>query len=53
VGDVEPGTTMGGTPALELREARGVYLSLPRLPELMRRVKALEKAVGLKDGPSS
>lgn len=51
VGDVEPGTTMGGTPALELRDARAVYLSLPRLPEFIKRVKALEKAVGIKDAP--
>jgi UDP-3-O-[3-hydroxymyristoyl] glucosamine N-acyltransferase len=52
VGDVEPGKTMGGSPAMELREARGVYLSLPRLPELIKRVKALEKAVGIKDAPA-
>jgi UDP-3-O-[3-hydroxymyristoyl] glucosamine N-acyltransferase len=44
-GDIEPGATVAGSPAMDIREAKLVFLSIPRLPELLKRVKALEKTV--------
>jgi UDP-3-O-[3-hydroxymyristoyl] glucosamine N-acyltransferase len=52
VGDVEPGATVGWTPAMDMREVRPMVLSITRLPELVRRVRALEKLVGVKDAPA-
>ncbi len=42
----EPGTEVGGTPAMEGSLARRVYLQMSRLPELAKRVRDLEKKVG-------
>jgi UDP-3-O-[3-hydroxymyristoyl] glucosamine N-acyltransferase len=53
VGNVDAGQVVGGSPAMDLREVRAMVLSLPRLPDLIKRVKALEKAVGLKDAAGS
>lgn len=43
--DIEPGSTVGMSPAIDMKEARSVMLHLVRLPELAKRVKALEKAL--------
>jgi len=51
VGDIEPGATVGWSPAIDMREVRGMVINLPRLPDLVKRVKALEKLVGVKDPP--
>lgn len=44
ISDLETGKTYHGQPAMESRRARNVYLHLSRLPELVKRVKALERA---------
>jgi UDP-3-O-[3-hydroxymyristoyl] glucosamine N-acyltransferase len=43
--DVDPGTAVLGTPAIPIAEGRRVAVSLPRLPELLRSVRRLEKRV--------
>lgn len=43
--DVEPGAAVGMSPAMEMQQARSVMISLARLPELAKRVKALERAL--------
>jgi UDP-3-O-[3-hydroxymyristoyl] glucosamine N-acyltransferase len=51
--DVPAGQTVGGTPAVKVEVWRRVVAALPRLPELLRRVRRLEKALGSKpDGDS-
>ncbi len=44
--DVPAGATVGGYPAVEIHVWRRVSAALPRLPELFRRVRRLERAVG-------
>ena len=46
-GDVPPGTQYGGCPAVEVRQWRRVSMALPRLPGLLRRLKRVERALGL------
>lgn len=43
--DVAPGAIMSGSPGMENKLWRRVMASLPRLPELMRRVRELERKV--------
>lgn len=43
--DVPPGAVMSGSPGMENKLWRRVMVSLPRLPELMRRVRDLERKV--------
>lgn len=43
--DVAPGAIMSGSPGMENKLWRRVMVSLPRLPELMRRVRELERKV--------
>lgn len=45
IGDVEPGSSVGMSPAMDLQQARSVMIALARLPELAKRVKALEKSI--------
>lgn len=45
--DVAAGTTVGGYPASDIRVWRRVTAALPRLPELLRRVRRLEARLGL------
>ncbi|HWR03758.1 MAG TPA: UDP-3-O-(3-hydroxymyristoyl)glucosamine N-acyltransferase [Humidesulfovibrio sp.] len=42
--DLAPGTIVGGSPSMDAGTYLKVSLTLPKLPELMRRVKRLEKA---------
>jgi UDP-3-O-[3-hydroxymyristoyl] glucosamine N-acyltransferase len=43
-GDVAPGLTVAGTPAMDIALWRRCVVALARLPELLRRVRALEQA---------
>ena len=42
--DLEGGKSYLGTPAMESRHARAAYLLFTRLPDLVKRLKALERA---------
>jgi UDP-3-O-[3-hydroxymyristoyl] glucosamine N-acyltransferase len=43
---VAPGATVGGYPAIDMAVWRRVSAALPKLPELLRRVRRLERAGG-------
>jgi UDP-3-O-[3-hydroxymyristoyl] glucosamine N-acyltransferase len=45
--DVPPRAQYGGYPAMEARRWRRVTVSFPRLPELFRRLRRVERALGL------
>lgn len=45
--DVPPGAIVGGYPAVEIHVWRRVSAALPRVPELLRRVRRIESALGL------
>jgi len=45
-GDVEPGQALGGFPARQVEEWRREQAALRRLPELLARVRALERGAG-------
>ena len=45
IADVPAGRDIGGSPSLEMRQARKVYLQFVQLPELARRVQQLENAL--------
>jgi len=47
--DLPPGTLVGGSPSMDAATYLKVSLILPKLPELMRRVKRLEKAAEAKE----
>lgn len=49
--DVASGAIVGGYPAQDIHVWRRVSAALPRLPELLRRVRHLESALGLR-GPA-
>lgn len=46
--DIPPGAVYSGYPAMEARLWRRVTMSIPRLPEVFRRLRRLERALGLK-----
>jgi UDP-3-O-[3-hydroxymyristoyl] glucosamine N-acyltransferase len=46
--DVPPGGVYSGYPAMEARRWRRVTMSIPRLPALFRRVRRVERALGLR-----
>jgi UDP-3-O-[3-hydroxymyristoyl] glucosamine N-acyltransferase len=46
-GDVADNVTVGGAPAVEIRQWRRQFAALVRLPDLLRRVRSLEKKVGV------
>jgi len=48
--DLAAGGTYGGYPAVEIRQWRRYSSGLLRLGELLRRVRRLERKVGLDDG---
>jgi len=45
MGDVAPGTKVLGTPAIALEQARRTAVSLVKVPEILKRLKKLEKRV--------
>jgi UDP-3-O-[3-hydroxymyristoyl] glucosamine N-acyltransferase len=45
--DIPAGAAYGGYPAMEVRRWRRVTMSIPRVPELFRRIRRLEKAAGM------
>ena len=47
--DIPAGAVYSGYPAMEARLWRRVTMSIPRLPEVFRRLRRLERALGLKD----
>ena len=49
-GDVEAGRVVGGSPAIEHALWRRCMVALRRLPELLRRVRALEEKLGVRGG---
>jgi UDP-3-O-[3-hydroxymyristoyl] glucosamine N-acyltransferase len=44
--DLDPGESYFGYPARPVAEARRIYGALPRLPDLLKRVRALEQRIG-------
>jgi len=48
--EVPAGGVYGGYPAIEVRRWRRVVNALPRLPEVFRRLRRVEKAMGLGSG---
>jgi len=44
-GDVADGLTIGGIPAVEIRTWRRMMAAMPRLPEVFRRLRALEAKI--------
>jgi UDP-3-O-[3-hydroxymyristoyl] glucosamine N-acyltransferase len=49
-GDIPANTVFSGTPAMEIRRWRRVMGSLPRVPEVFRRLRRLEQALGIARG---
>ncbi|HUI25076.1 MAG TPA: UDP-3-O-(3-hydroxymyristoyl)glucosamine N-acyltransferase [Candidatus Kryptonia bacterium] len=45
--DVEPGATVGGIPAVDMHLWRRVSAGLLRLPELLRRLRRIERQLGI------
>ena len=50
--DVPSGAIVGGYPAVDIQIWRRVSAALPRLPELLRRVRRLETALGVQKSPA-
>jgi UDP-3-O-[3-hydroxymyristoyl] glucosamine N-acyltransferase len=51
-GDVPAGAVYGGYPAVEIRVWRRMMGALPRLPELLRRLRRVERVLGLESASS-
>jgi UDP-3-O-[3-hydroxymyristoyl] glucosamine N-acyltransferase len=49
--DIPPGAVYSGYPAMEARLWRRVTMSMPRLPEVFRRLRRVERALGLASEP--
>jgi UDP-3-O-[3-hydroxymyristoyl] glucosamine N-acyltransferase len=45
--DIPAGSVVSGSPAMEARRWRRVTMSVPRLPEVFRRLRRVERALGL------
>jgi UDP-3-O-[3-hydroxymyristoyl] glucosamine N-acyltransferase len=52
-GDVPAGAVYGGYPASEVRVWRRASAALLRLPEALRRLRRVERALGLGEEPPS
>ena len=50
--DLEDEAIVSGIPAIEVRRFRRYAVALPRMPEIIRRVRALEARIGIEDGDS-
>jgi len=48
-GDVPPGAVMSGSPAFEAREWLRAITAFPKLPEILKRLREVEKRVGVQD----
>ena len=48
-GDIPPGQTYFGSPAVPKMQRERIWVASRKLPELLKRVKALEKKLGLED----
>jgi len=48
--DIPAGTVVSGYPAMEARTWRRVIMTFPRLPEVFRRLRRLERALGIGRG---
>jgi UDP-3-O-[3-hydroxymyristoyl] glucosamine N-acyltransferase len=51
-GDVQPGLVVAGHPARPIREDRRIHGALSKLPELLRRVTELERAILPREEPA-
>jgi UDP-3-O-[3-hydroxymyristoyl] glucosamine N-acyltransferase len=51
--DVPPGAIFGGFPATEIRRWRRIVATLPSLPPALRRLRRVERALGLRGGGQS
>jgi UDP-3-O-[3-hydroxymyristoyl] glucosamine N-acyltransferase len=51
-GNVEPGSVLRGTPAMKIDEANRFYVLRKRIPELFRRVAALEEKIKMETSPN-
>jgi UDP-3-O-[3-hydroxymyristoyl] glucosamine N-acyltransferase len=49
-GDVEAGAVMSGSPAFEAREWLRAVTAFPKLPEMLRRMRELEKRLSMLEG---
>ncbi|MGC8624565.1 MAG: UDP-3-O-(3-hydroxymyristoyl)glucosamine N-acyltransferase [Phycisphaerae bacterium] len=43
--DVEPNRDIGGTPSMDLKQARRVYLNLIQLPDMIKRLREIESTL--------
>jgi UDP-3-O-[3-hydroxymyristoyl] glucosamine N-acyltransferase len=48
--DVEPNQRVFGTPAISLQEQKRVFVSMANLPEMRKRLRAVEKRLGMASG---
>lgn len=46
--DIEPNKDIGGTPSMDLKHARRVYLNFIQLPDIVKRLRAVETALDTK-----
>ncbi len=52
--DIEPNKDIGGTPSMDLKHARRVYLNFTQLPDIVKRLREVESALEeLKNKPPS
>jgi UDP-3-O-[3-hydroxymyristoyl] glucosamine N-acyltransferase len=49
--DVPAGAVFSGYPAVEIRTWRRIHASLPRLPDVLRRLRRIERALGIRNRP--
>jgi UDP-3-O-[3-hydroxymyristoyl] glucosamine N-acyltransferase len=51
--DIAPGAIVGGYPAVDIHVFRRLCAAMPRLPDLLRRVRRIESALGLQKSAAS
>ncbi|MGH7863847.1 MAG: UDP-3-O-(3-hydroxymyristoyl)glucosamine N-acyltransferase, partial [Candidatus Binataceae bacterium] len=52
-GEVKSDAIVGGAPQVEFSKYRRYAVALPRIPEMLRRIRAIERHLGLRNGASS